>query len=138
MLSEKHASRRLAWAQENIDRAWSNVVFSDEASVWGFTIIPRVWCSSRYQFVQRTVKHRIKVHLWGCLSQKGFGVLYLFTGSLNAPRMVEIYKKALLPTAERQFISKDEKWILQEDNDPKHRSRLCTDWKWENDIITLD
>ena len=29
-------------------------------------------------------------------------------------------------------------WILQENNDPKHRSRLCTAWKTENAITTLD
>ena len=29
-------------------------------------------------------------------------------------------------------------WIFQEDNDPKHRSRLCTAWKTENAITTLD
>lgn len=138
LLSEKHTAKRLAWAQENIDRDWSNVIFSDEASVWGYVIIPRAWCSSAKQFVQRTVKHPIKVHLWGCFSKKGFGVLLLFTNNLNAPRMVEIYKKSLLPTAKRQFSKKNEEWILQEDNDPKHRSRLCTGWKQENGIITLD
>ena len=29
-------------------------------------------------------------------------------------------------------------WMVQEDNDPKHRSRLCTQWKQENHIVTLD
>ena len=28
--------------------------------------------------------------------------------------------------------------ILQEDNDPKHRSHLCTSWKAENGITALD
>ena len=52
--------------------------------------------------------------------------------------MVKIYEKALLQTATRQFITKNEDWILQEDNDPKHRSRLCTDWKQKNCIIKLN
>ncbi|EFN89281.1 Transposable element Tcb2 transposase, partial [Harpegnathos saltator] len=29
-------------------------------------------------------------------------------------------------------------WILQEDNDPKHRSKFCTEWKEQSDIVTLD
>ena len=29
-------------------------------------------------------------------------------------------------------------WILQEDNGPKHPRRLCTAWKTENGIKTLD
>lgn len=138
LLSEKHVTKRLAWAKENIDRDWSNVIFSDECSVWGFTFVPRAWSSSSSDFVQRTVKHPIKIHLWGCFSKKGFGTLHLFTENLNAAGMVKIYGKALLPTARSQFITKNEDWILQEDNDPKHRSRLCTSWKLEKGIVTLD
>ena len=138
LLSERHVAKRLAWAQENIDRDWGNVIFSDEASVWGFATIPRAWCSTSNQFIQQTVKHPIKVHLWGCFSKRDFGVSHVFTENLNAPKMVEIYKKAPLPTAEQHFIEKNENWILQEDNDPKHRSRLYTEWKREKCIVTLD
>ena len=34
LLSKVHMKKRLAWASENIDRDWSNVIFSDEASFW--------------------------------------------------------------------------------------------------------
>ncbi|EFN74823.1 Transposable element Tcb1 transposase, partial [Camponotus floridanus] len=85
-----------------------------------------------------TVKHGIKVHLWGCFSKQGFGTLHLFTYNLNAERMLQIYKKALLPFAKRWFIRKNDDWILQEDNDPKHRSKLCTEWKTQSGIVTLD
>ena len=82
------------------------------------------------------------MHLWGCFSKQGFGILYLFTCNLNAEKMFEIYKKALLPlallSAERWFIDKNEDWILQEDNDPKHCSKLCTEWKQQSGIVTLD
>jgi len=40
--------------------------------------------------------------------------------------------------AERWFIDKNEDWILQEDNDPKHRSKLCTEWKQQSGIVILD
>lgn len=52
--------------------------------------------------------------------------------------MLKIYEKCLLPTAERCFIKKNEDWILQEDNDPKHRNKLCTEWKEQSGIVTLD
>lgn len=29
-------------------------------------------------------------------------------------------------------------WLLQENNNPKHRSRFCTAWKRENDVDVLD
>ncbi|GJQ83019.1 hypothetical protein Trydic_g15834 [Trypoxylus dichotomus] len=34
VLGEIHVTKRLAWAKENLDRDWSNVIFTNEASVW--------------------------------------------------------------------------------------------------------
>jgi hypothetical protein len=78
------------------------------------------------------------VHVWGCFSKQGFGTLYIFTDNLNAAKMVKIYQKALLPSAQRWFTRKNIYWLLQEDNDPKHRNHLCTAWKQENDVDVLD
>lgn len=36
------------------------------------------------------------------------------------------------------FGATNEDWVLQEDNDPKHRSKLCKAWKEESGIITID
>ncbi|GJQ71338.1 hypothetical protein Trydic_g11072 [Trypoxylus dichotomus] len=36
------------------------------------------------------------------------------------------------------FKSGTENWILQEDNGPKHRSKLCTGYQLESNITTLD
>jgi len=35
-------------------------------------------------------------------------------------------------------MRKNETWLLQEDNDPKHRSCFRTAWKQENNIDILD
>lgn len=138
LLTEKHVTKRLAWAHENIDRDFDNVIFTDECSIWARCVLTRAWSTSTNRLVQRTVKHGIKVHLWGCFSKQGFGTLHLFTYNLNAEGMLQIYKKALLPSANRWFIRKNDDWILQEDNDPKHRSKLCTEWKTRSGIVTLD
>ncbi|RLU21130.1 hypothetical protein DMN91_005503 [Ooceraea biroi] len=29
-------------------------------------------------------------------------------------------------------------WVLQEDNDPKHRSKLCSAWKQQNNVTTME
>ena len=76
--------KRLAWATENVDRDWSNVLFSDEASFWTWVPIKRAWSDAGERFLQRTVKHTIKIHVWGCFSQRGFGCLELFTENLYA------------------------------------------------------
>ncbi|GJQ76137.1 hypothetical protein Trydic_g1885 [Trypoxylus dichotomus] len=80
----------------------------------------------RNRIVERTIKHVVKVHVWECFSVRDFGTLCVFNGNLNAQRMVQLYKKGLLTTAKVLFTSDTENWILQEDNDRKHRSRLCT------------
>lgn len=138
LLSENHVKKRLTWAQENLDRDWDNVIFSDEASFWARSSVTHTWCTHANKFIQRTVKHPVKVHVWGCFSKQGFGTLHIFTGNLNAAKMVKIYQKALLPSAQKWFRRKNIYWLLQEDNDPKHRSHLCTVWKRENDVEVLD
>nr|XP_031847715.1 uncharacterized protein LOC116433609 [Nomia melanderi] len=87
---------------------------------------------------ERTVKHPVKVHVWGCFSKQRFGTLHVFTDNLNAAKMVKIYQRALLPSAQRWSIRNNKHWLLEEDNNPKHRSRHCTAWKEENHIDVLD
>ena len=63
--------------------------------------------------------------------------LRCFKENLNAVRIIKWYKKALLKSAEMLYGKNNHDWILQEDNDPKHRSRFCTKWKQETHIVTL-
>lgn len=137
-LSEKHVENRLNWAKENIDRDFSKVIFTDESSFWAWLPRRHAWSTQSNRVVQRTVKHPAKVHVWGCFCSKGFGVLYVFTGNLNAEKMNEIYRKCLLKSAKRWFGPDTSAWVLQEDNDPKHRSHACTEWKRENGITTMN
>ena len=52
--------------------------------------------------------------------------------------MCKIYEKGLLPTAKIHFETEDVSWKLQEDNDPKHLSKLCIDWKADNDVQRME
>ena len=52
--------------------------------------------------------------------------------------MLQINERGLLRSATKMFGADTADWILQEDKDPKHRSRLCTACKTENGITTLD
>jgi len=76
-------------------------------------------------------------YVWGCFSKQRFGTLHIFTDNLNAAKMVKIYQRPLLPSVQR-FMKKNENWLLQENNDPKYWSCLCTAWKQENDVDVLD
>lgn len=138
LLKEQHVGKRLQWARENMTRDWQNVIFSDESSFWAFTPQRKAWSVRGKPMLQRSVKHPLKVHVWGCFSAFGFGQLHIFTDNLNAQGMTQIYQKCLLPSARKWFGDDSSIWILQEDNDPKHRSRRCVSWKIENGVQVLD
>lgn len=138
LLSIVHREKRLHWAHENSDRDWDKVVFTDEASFWLFPIVKKAWSNSNKRYIVRTVKHPGKVHLWGCFNSRGFGRLVVFTGILTAERMVKIYEKGLLPSTDSWFGRENRNWVLQEDNDPKHRSRVCSEWKAEKNIDVME
>ena len=137
LLSELHRQKRLQFAEENINRDWSNVIFTDEASFSAYSYSKKVWRLKGKKSIVRTVKHPVKVHAWGCFSERGFGKIYIFTGNLNALRMVHIYKTALLASAAMWFSSVDE-WVLQEDNDPKHTATLSKVWKKDQKLVMLN
>ena len=103
LLSKVHIEKRLAWATENVDRDWSNVLFSDEASFWAWVPIKRTWSVTVERFLQRTVKHPMKIHVWGCFSQRGFGCLELFTENLKDQKILQIYEHGLLRSAKKMF-----------------------------------
>lgn len=43
----------------------------------------------------------------------------------------------MLKSAEKDFGSDRTSWVLQEDNDPKHRNKLCNAWKQQNNVTTM-
>jgi len=49
-------------------------------------------------------------------------------------RFLTLYERGLLPSVTTLFGDDEPDWILQEDNDPKHTSKLAIKWKEENGI----
>ncbi|CAG8786526.1 5607_t:CDS:2, partial [Cetraspora pellucida] len=98
LLTERHRENHLIWANQHKNYDFSRVIFSDE-------------CTFRLNQRRRKV--------W---TFPGFGKLILFQKNLNAKFMITIYEKGLLPSASKLFGQGHIKWVLQEDNDPKHRS----------------
>ena len=69
----------------------------------------------------------------GCFSSSEFGGIYCGRRNLNAYLLWKIYKQCLLPTARNQFEQKSNEWTLQEDNDPKHMSKLAQEWRLKHE-----
>ena len=137
LLNLEHCKKRMAWAEENVNRDWSNVIFTDESSININIKRKKVWHKPGKKLVVRTVKHPVKVHIWGCVSSVGFGKCYLFTENLNAKKLVKIYNTALVASI-TQFGGTNNSWVVQEDNDPKHKSKLAAKWRADNEIERMD
>ena len=128
MLNEDQRLKRKKWTEEHMDFDWDKVIFTDDSSFFIYTKVPRVWRRRGEKKIIRTFKYPSKVHIWGCLSMKGFGNFYVFKKNLNADLMCKIYEKKLYPTAKKWFGEDTNDWYLQEDNDPKHTSKKCNSW----------
>jgi transposase len=137
LLTDAHKEKRLQWAKKYKNFDWSKVIFSDESTFRLNQSLFKVWQFPGRRKIFRSVKHPLKINVWGCFSASGFGKLVYFQQNLNAEFMVTVYKRGLLPSVEHLFGDDSEGWVLQEDNDPKHRSKLVSRWKEENDIEVL-
>lgn len=136
LLSEQHCKKRLQWAKANRSTDWGQVLFTDEATINAGIQRKKVWHRPGRKIVIRTVKYPIKVHIWGCVSSKGFGKCFIFKENLRAEKLIEIYSKALLPSIHKLFGSVGT-CVLQEDNDPKHTSKIAANWRQNNGIIRM-
>ena len=137
LLSSDHMKKRVEWCNQMSSMNWNSVIFTDETTVVLKKYKRKYWSISRSKKVIRVVKHPPKIHLWSCFSSKGFGALYFFTGILNSEKMIQIYKKALLPSARKLGFDDTSDWMLQEDNDPKQLSNACINWKVQKNIQRL-
>jgi transposase len=123
-----HAS----WTEED----WKKVIFSDESKfllfksdghqyAWfkpGQALDPR--------FTLKAIKHGARnIMVWGCITAKGMGRLFRIEGIMCAPEYVDILKKQLGGTLKDLNIKCTGKngYIFQQDNDPKHTSKLATE-----------
>ena len=71
----------------------------------------------------------------GGISLKGKTPLFYFTDIIDGPFFVSILKTQLIPSAKELY---ENRWELQQDNDPKHASRVATEFYKENKIRVMD
>ena len=74
--------------------------------------------------------------VWGCITSNGVGRLHRVNGIMDAKKYCAILEQSLLGTLRDHDIP-NHLFIFQQDNDPKHTSRLATRWFEDHDIILL-
>lgn len=128
-MTEKQIKNRIGWCNKYSNFDWDNVKFSDEASFW-LEFTGRRWVSIDENDYDFKVKYPVKIHVWGVISKKFERRIFVFTENLNAIGYLNILKNNLGVD--------DNDFIFQDDNDPKHRSKLIKKWKADNNITSLD
>lgn len=144
LISKKNKKARLQFAQDHLNwtvEDWKKVAFSDESKF-------NLFGGDGKQYVRRpigtrydvryqipTVKHGGgSVMVWGIFSAQGVGPLVEINGNMNAAIYKDILEKNLLTYAEETM---PQNWIFQQDNDPKHTSKLLKQWFSASNIRVL-
>lgn len=145
LLTKRHVKARIEFAKLRINwpvEKWRNILWTDESKIvlfggTGSRQYVRRPPNTEYQpkYTVKTVKHGgSKIMIWGCFSYYGVGPIHLIKEVMDQHVYVEILDRVLLPYAEFEMPLK---WVLQQDNDPKHTSRKAKEWLRTNGIEVL-
>jgi transposase len=147
LLQKRHLKQRLAFAKKYqywTEDDWKRVIWSDETKVNRMGSDGRKWGWKKPgtgllpQHIQPTVKHGGgSLMVWGCMSFYGVGNLVRIDGGLNAELYCNILQEDLASSVEF-YGGKLENFIFQQDNDPKHTSKLVKKWIADNVVEVLD
>ena len=129
LISLKNRIARIKFAKEHLNwtvKDWSKILWTDESKFMmfgtdGIKFIRRPK-GKRYdpKYQLPTVKHGGgNVMVWGCFSRDMVSPIYHIDGIMDQVVYLDIIKKVMLPHAKQKM---PRGWILQQDNDPKHRA----------------
>ena len=147
LLSPQHIKARYEFAckyQHWTEEDWFRVVFSDETKINRLGSDGRVWVWKRpgsaltQQHVSGTVKFGGgSLMIWGCMTAHGVGYMCQIEGRMDAALYTEILDDYIFKTVDHYEMDR-ERFVFQQDNDPKHTSKLAKDWFQDNGVELLD
>ena len=118
----------MIWCQEQLRTKdeFTDVIFTDETTVQ-LEQHSRICFRKRRQprLLKQRAKHPIKIHVWGGMSARGATKVIMFSGIMNAERLVVVLEAGLLPFIQEHFRDGHR---LYQDNDPKHASQYIEDF----------
>ena len=131
-ISEGNIKRRLAWCYDHVHWSiaqWRRVIFSDESPfVLRYNSKKRVWRRANERYEKKhcvgTVKHDIKIMVWGCFAAHGVGMFHRVVGLMEQVQYGNILVNCAFPSIDLLFGGPSDV-LWQQDNDPKHTSKWC-------------
>ena len=148
MLKSIHRKKRLQFARyhENwtVDD-WKKVLWSDETKInrIGSDGKVYVWKTKGELISDRTTTPTVKhgggnnLMVWGCMGWNGVGKLVEVQGKMDAEQYCEILDEGVVESFEKLEMEEENQYF-QQDNDPKHTSKLATKWFSDNHINVLE
>jgi transposase len=139
-ISPTNKEKRRLWAMQHIRwtvEDWRRVIFSDESKFMLFKSDGRQYCWIKPgqaldpRFTKKTIKHGAgSLMVWGCVTGQGMGRIHRIEGIMCGPDYVEILNKSYLGTLKDLKLRQTgtSGVIFQQDNDPKHRSKVAEAW----------
>ena len=124
------------------ERIAKTIIFSDESKFNLFYSDGQqyVWRNKNSGLENKNLSKTIKggggsVMVWACFSHYGIGTIKIIEETMTGPVYVDILSRNLYESAEKMGLKS---FIFQQDNDPKHTSRIAKEFFEENDIKVLD
>lgn len=133
MLTSSHKENRVAWAKCHINDNWNKIVFTDETAFQLFQNTIKRWHKGARP-TRPIPKDRRKIFAWGGFCRKGKTSLFCFRQIMDGKFYVEILDKHIPEI--NKLLGK--RWQFQQDNDPKHTSRIAKEFLRENVPSVLD
>ena len=135
LICEANWVKRLEFCMKCLEdnEQFDDVIFTDECSVHmekhAKLCFRRRWEQPK---LKGRAKHPFKVHIWAGISKRGATRVLIFSGNMDAMFYVnEILEKTLLPFINSRFPDGHR---FQQDNDPKHTSRLAQEFMTRSGI----
>ena len=147
-LSKKHKKDRLDFAishQHWTVDDWKRVVWSDETKINRFGSDGRSWTYKKVgenTLVDREVQETLKfgggsVMMWGCMLWEGPGFCCKIDGNMDKELYTQILEEELQQSLDYYSLEVADV-IFQQDNDPKHTSKMASSWLKNNGFTVME
>ena len=145
-LLKRHRKDRLEFAEWHVEwtlEDWKRVIWSDETKINRLELDGRkyVWKEQGEGLSDRLVEGTVKfgggnLMMWGCMTWDGAGYATKIDGKMDGELYTAILGDEFMQTLEYFGYDKEDV-IFQQDNDPKHTSKVAKTWFSDNGIEVL-